>query len=174
MNRSVRATKRSTWPGRSVPLSATPHGPVKWWRTITMAAAIVLAMGVAQTSTGRTLLQKAGLFEQPSNYTSLAFLSPQILPQQINSRQANVPISFGIRNVSQISQTYEWSMLVSGVTAHNMASGEVSVPAGREATITRAAQISCTKSGPVQVTVRLAHPSESIDSLSKCTIHGNH
>lgn len=155
-------------------MSATPHRPVKWWSTITMAAAIVLAMGVAQTSAGRTLLQKVGLFEQPSSYTSLAFLSPQFPPGQINSRQANVPISFGIRNVSQISQTYEWSVLVSGVTAHKMAAGEVRVPAGREATITRSAQISCTKSGPVRVTVSLAHPSESIDSLSTCTIHGNH
>ncbi len=157
--------------GGSGPLPATPHRPVKWWSVTAVAAAMVLAMGVAQTSAGHTVLQKAGLLAQPSSYTSLAFQRPQSLPPQIDARQANVTVSFQIRNASPAAQVYQWSVLVSeGTASSRVAAGGVTIAAGHGATITRSASILCVPGGRVRITVSLAHPNEFIDSWLDCKI----
>lgn len=150
-------------------MSAVSHRLVKWRGTVALVAVIVLAMSIAQTSTGHAVLRKAGLFEQPASYTSLAFHTPQSLPEQLSSQLANVVISFDIRNVSRTVLEYQWIILLTEGTASNrLSEGDVQILPGRGATITRTTLISCTQSR-VRIAVTLTRPSESIDSWVSCT-----
>jgi hypothetical protein len=136
---------------------------------VTLVSAVVLTAGVAQTNFGHELLGKVGLFEEPTNYTSLAFLHPQALPEKLSSQQATVGVSFLIQNNGGIQRDYQWSvLLVQGRRTRPVATGSVSLASGHGAAITRDARIFCTQ-GQVQIVVRLARLAESIDAWTACS-----
>jgi hypothetical protein len=129
----------------------------------------VLAVAVAQTAVGHAILKRAGLFEEPASYTSLAFEHPQSLPEQLRYRRAKVAVSFVISNAGSASRDYEWSVrLVRGHETRRLAAGSVAIAPGHAATIARTADISCAK-GKVQIIVSLAQPNESIDAFMSCS-----
>jgi hypothetical protein len=147
-------------------LSALSRRTSRWRGVVTLIAAILLAAGVGQTSLGHEILGKAGLFEEPASYTSLAFLQPGSLPEQLTSKP--VMVSFIIRNASDTAHDYQWSMsLVQGQQTRQIAAGTARVASGNGTAITRAAAISCTQ-GQVQIVVSLAHPAEHIDAWLAC------
>jgi hypothetical protein len=152
-------------------LSAVSHRAVGWRGVATLAAVITLAAGLGQTTAGHTLLRKAGLFEEPASYTTLAFLSPQDLPRSLNTGRQTVGVSFVIGNTGSASRHYQWSMrLVQGPRTTRVAAGSVSLTSGREATVTRSAKIFCTR-GQARLVVSLANPAEHIDFLTACSSH---
>lgn len=135
---------------------------------VTLIAVIVLAAGIGQTSLGHTLLEKAGLFEEPTSYTSLAFQDPQSLPEQLSSKRATVSISFVIHNSGIIPHDYQWSvLLVQGQRSSHVAAGSVRVASGRAAAITQSVRVSCTR-GQVRIVVSLMRPAEYIDARTAC------
>ena len=80
-----------------------------------LIAAFILAAGVGQTSFGHEILGKAGLFEEPASYTSLAFLHPgslpeQLTPERLSPKQATAGFSFIIRNAGDTPHDYQWSV----------------------------------------------------------------
>ena len=143
--------------------------PVKGLILAVIVAAAALAAGLAQTSAGHSLLQAAGLYEEPASYTSLAFTYPQSLPTHLSAAATRVNVSFTVSNASADSRTYHWSMVLdrSGHT-HRLAAGLVRVPAGDHATVSRAVRASC-PGGQARMTVELTAPAESIYFLAACS-----
>lgn len=152
-------------------MSQESHRAPRWRGAVALAAGIILFAGIGQASIGRAVLEKAGLFEQPTSYTSLAFAHPQTLPERLTSKQENIGISFIIHNVGGRTHGYQWSIqFVQTGHTHRMAAGNVSIAPGSGAIITRSEEIHCTQ-GQVQIVVSLAHPAESIDAWMACSSH---
>ena len=129
----------------------------------------MLAAVIGQTAGGHTILQSAGLFEEPAGYTSLAFAHPQSLPEQLTVRRAKVALSFVISNADGVARDYQWSVrLVQGRATRRLAAGSVRIASGHTAEIARSAGISCAR-GKVQIIVSLARPDESIDAFMSCS-----
>jgi len=141
----------------------------RWRGLVALAGAVVLAAAIGQTAVGHTILQRAGLFEERAGYTSLAFVHPQSLPEQLGSRRAKVALSFVINNVDSASRDYQWSVrLVQGGDTRRLAAGSVRIAPDHTAEIARTADISCVR-GKVQIVVSLARPDESIDAFISCS-----
>jgi hypothetical protein len=141
---------------------------LSWWSAIVIIVTVMLAAGIGQTSTGHTLLEKAGLFERPPGYTSLAFLNPASLPKHLKSKQVTVEVAFAIHNTSSISNLYEWSMsLVQKEGIRHVAAGSVRLNSERSATISRPVRITCSR-GQVRIIVSLASPAEDIHAWAAC------
>lgn len=139
------------------------------WAVAVLVAFVALAAGLGQTSLGHTILRKAGLFQEPTSYTTLAFLHTQPLPEQLGPKRADVGVSFVIQNISGISRDYQWSvLLVQGGHTSRVAAGSVQIASGRDTAITRSARIFCTR-GQVRIVVSLASPAEFIDALTTCS-----
>ena len=134
-----------------------------------MVAAVALVAGLAQTSVGHSLLQGAGLYQPPTNYTSLAFANPASLPTQLSRSATRVDVSFTISNASTDSRTYQWSIMFdrAGHT-YRLATGLVGVPGGGHTTVSRTVKASCS-SGQARMSVGLADPGETIDFLAACS-----
>jgi hypothetical protein len=144
------------------------HRVSRWWATIALTLALVVAVGIGQTVVGHTVLRKVGLIEEPTGYTSLAFLHPQSLPERLPAERASVATSFVIHNTGTASRDYRWSMhLVRSGQDRVVAAGSTRVAGRGEATILRSATISCTR-GHVEIVVKLARPAEAIDALAAC------
>jgi hypothetical protein len=145
---------------------AVPHPPVKWRGTLAVLAIVILAAGIAQTGAGHSLLRKAGLFEQPVSYTSLAFQHPQS-PPLLTSRRAAVPVSFVIANAGDTPRTYQWTLsVVQGTLTRRLATGSIRLVSGHRAALTKIAHVVCTQQ--VNLVVSLAHPAESIHAWAAC------
>jgi hypothetical protein len=143
--------------------------PVKGLVLAVIVAAAALAAGLAQTSAGHSLLQAAGLYAEPANYTSLAFTDPQSLPTHLSPAATRVNVSFTVSNASANSRTYSWSMVLDRAGHTNrLAAGVVRVPAGDRATVSRTVGASCA-GGQARMTVELTAPAESIDFLAACS-----
>jgi hypothetical protein len=140
----------------------------RWWGLAGLIAAAVTAAGVAQTSAGHSVLARAGLFEEPANYTALAFTAPQSLPEQLRSPHPDLDVSFVIRNSSGHSRSYQWSITVlRDGRSRRVAAGGIRVPAGAGATVARRLATSC-PDGRLRVAVNLNRPAESIDYWTAC------
>jgi hypothetical protein len=138
------------------------------WGVAALVAVVVLGAGLAQTSPGHDLLQRAGLFEAPTSYTELAFSTPDGLPEDLISKRASIPVSFGIHNASGAAQSYQWSVVLTA-NGHSRvsASGGVTVPAQGQVAVDKVVKASC-NGGRLQVTVRLTAPAQSIDFWVDC------
>ena len=149
-------------------MNGRPHRTMKYWRMIALVVIVILIAGIGQTSLGHSILRKAGLFEAPASYTSLAFLHPQSPADQPGLKRTTVDVSFVINNAGGIPRDYQWSVtLAQGRRTHDVAAGSVRIASGRGATITRSAQISCAQ-GQVRIVVSLASPAEFIDAWTAC------
>jgi len=149
--------------GRSEQAHPTP----RWRGTLAALAVVVLAVGLAQTSAGHSLLRKAGLFERPASYTTLAFQHPQSLPQ-LASAQTDVPVSFVISNVGRTPRTYQWTLSVAqGSQDRRVATGSIRLAPGHRTALTRAAHVVCAQPR-VSLVVSLVQPAESIHAWAAC------
>jgi hypothetical protein len=154
--------------GRGSILSAVLHRLAGWWGAVALIAGVAVAATLAQTSAGHAMLRKAGLFEAPESSTSLAFMQPRSLPEQLGSARATVRVSFVIHNAGGPSRDYQWSLLVAqGGQTRRVNEGAIRVASGQTAAVTRSAEIFCTR-GQVQIVVNLARPAESIDAWTAC------
>jgi hypothetical protein len=142
---------------------------MRWQGMAALVAVVALVAVLGQTSAGHAVLRKAGLYEEPTSYTSLAFLHPQSLLKQLPSKRASVDVSFVIHNAGSNPRDYQWSVLVlQGQRTRQVASGSVRIASGRAAPITRSATISCTR-GQVRIVVSLTRPAaESIHAWMAC------
>jgi uncharacterized SAM-binding protein YcdF (DUF218 family) len=149
-------------------LLAVAHRTVRWRGLVTLVAVVALAVGIGQTGAGHAMLQKAGLFQRPASYTSLAFSKRPSVSEKPKSKRADVSVSFVIHNTGATPRDYQWSVLVSqGPLPRRVADGRVHVPSGRGATVTQTAKITCTP-GQMRIVVSLARPAEFIDAWMTC------
>jgi hypothetical protein len=134
-----------------------------------IVAAAALAVGMAQTSTGHSLLRETGLYEEPASYTSLAFTDPQSLPTRLSPAPSSARMSFAISNASADPRSYHWSIVLER-TGHTyrLAAGEVRVPAEGRVTVARTVTAWC-RTGQARMTVQVAAPAESIDFWVACS-----
>jgi hypothetical protein len=149
-------------------LSAALQRTAGWPGAVVLIAVLMLAAGIFQTSRGHAVLAKAGLFQKPVTFTSLAFASPQDLPAQLAAKNATVPVSFVIHNSGSSARTYRWSVFVvqAGGT-RQVQTGRVRLGSGRGSAIRRSAAVSCA-GGRLQIVVELASPAEAIDACTAC------
>jgi hypothetical protein len=138
------------------------------WGAAALVALVILGAGLAQTKSGRVLLQDAGLLQVPPSYTELAFTTPSNVPVTLKSAHAPIEVSFDIHNVSGSPRAYRWSItFVRSGRSHVKASGVVRAPAQGRATVATTFATVCV-GGRLQVVVRLAIPTESIDFWATC------
>jgi hypothetical protein len=142
---------------------------IRWRGTAAFVTVVMLIVSAAQTHAGHVMLQKAGLYEEPTSYTSLAFADPQFLPTQLNKQRVNIDVSFTIGNISAASREYKWLVLLDqGGHVRRAAAGNVSVASRKRVTIIRSTEISCAPRRQVRLIVRLANPAESINASTTC------
>jgi hypothetical protein len=140
----------------------------RWRGLAALIAMLMVAAGIGQTSFGHRILRQAGLLEQPTTYTSLSFLHPQSLPEQLKSKRAIVHIAFVIHNASSTVHDYQWSLiLVQAGRARRVVASSTRVAPGLGTPNSRSVPILCTK-GQVRIEVNLARPAEYIDIWTKC------
>jgi hypothetical protein len=140
----------------------------RWWGTGALVALVLIVAGFAQTSSGKSYLQRISVFGAPASYTTIAFSKPQSLPTQLVSKRAIIPISFVVGNHSNRTRSYQWSIIVvQAKHSRRIATGPTTMPAQAEVAVSRAVEITCV-SGRVQIAVQLRNPAESIDFWSTC------
>ena len=141
----------------------------KAWSSLILAIALLMAVGLAQTSAGHAILRNAGLSKPSPIYTALSFNRPQSLPEQLPSKRAAVSVSFNIQNMSAVTRSYRWSVtIVRNGRSDQRDAGSVNVRSGATATLTRLLSVACI-GGQMRFVVQLAKPAESIDFLTACT-----
>jgi hypothetical protein len=135
---------------------------------IALIVGIMVLASIFQTNVGHALLRTAGLSQGSDGYTSLSFLGAQSLPEQLQSKQTKVRASFVIRNATDATHDYAWSIsLIRNGRTDRVYTGNVSLTAAREAEITRSVAIKCSH-GQIRMDVSLEDPVESISSLMAC------
>jgi hypothetical protein len=135
---------------------------------LVLVAVIVLTIGIGQASFGHSMLQRVGLYKQPSGFTSLAFVNPQSLPERLKMNRTAIGISFVISNRENTTRDYQWALSsVQAGHTQRIADGVISIKSGRSAIITRPAKIFCTQR-QVKIVVSLESPAEHIDALAAC------
>jgi len=140
---------------------------------IILIGGVVVLAGVLQTSPGHAMLRAAGLTQEQTGYTSLSFLHPQSLPEQITPAQRTTVTSFAIHNATGATRGYHWSVsLVYRGRTHRVHTGSVQLAPGRGAEITQSIAITCTQ-GRVRIVVSLESPAESIDTWMACRPEGS-
>ena len=123
---------------------------------------------IFQTNVGHEILRTAGLSQESAGYTSLSFLSPQSLPEQLQSKHAKVRAPFVIQNVTNATREYTWSIsLTRNGRTDRVYTGSVSLTPAGKAEITRSVAIKCTR-GQIRMVISLEDPAESISSLMTC------
>ncbi len=114
------------------------------------------------------MLRTVGLSKEPAGYTSLSFLHPLSVPQQLGTAHGNAVTSFVIRNATSSTHDYHWSIsLVSRDLIRRVHTGSVRLAPGRGTDVTRSVVITCTQGG-VQIVVSLESPAESIHTRIAC------
>jgi hypothetical protein len=138
------------------------------WSLLSVFAAVLICVGLAQTQPGHALLRDTGLYETPAVYTELTFNEPGALPSALERPNGTVKVSFGIHNVSYAARSYQWSIhLVHAGKNRVVASGAAQTPAQGRTGVTRSVAAACV-GGRFQVVVRLASPAESISFWVTC------
>ena len=138
------------------------------WPLLSVVAAALICVGLAQTQPGHVLLRDTGLYATPTVYTALAFNDPGALPSALEKPNGTVEVSFGIHNVSYAARSYQWSIqLVHAGKNRVEASGTAHTPAQGSTGVARLVAAACV-GGRLQVVVRLASPAESISFWVTC------
>lgn len=109
--------------------------------TCIVLVAAIAAVGLAQTSAGRTVLRKAGLAERARPFTELYFLHPRHIPLEVIKQSPRQTVSFVIRNQEHSRRTYPWRIATKGSAP--AASGTVTLDVGHWATIVRKVRVDC-------------------------------
>jgi hypothetical protein len=148
-------------------------------------AVLVAGAALAQTAAGHALLRGAGLERVSAPHAALSFAQPQSLPTELPTRlpagqpsqvpasRTTVHVPFTIRNDSDTTQSYRWSLDAAGTgrsaggRAVRPATGRITVAPGATVTMDPALSLRCA-GGQLRITVRLASPAESIYFLAGC------
>jgi hypothetical protein len=135
---------------------------------IALIGGVVVFASIFQTNVGYAILHTAGLSQESPGYTSLSFLKPRSLPEQLQSKPARVAAPFVIQNATNTTHDYTWSIfLIRLGQTDRVYTDNVSLTPGSKVEITRSVTIKCTH-GQIRMVVSLEHPAESISALMAC------
>lgn len=139
-----------------------------WPRVAGVIAAVLLLVGVCQSSPGRSALRIIGLIGNPNSFTAIAFANPQTLPVQLDSASTKLNLAFTISNDTINVARYQWSLKVAvNNNSKLVTNGNIQLAPNGAATVTRQIEITC-KAGQAEVTVSLKDPDEHIDAWMTC------
>ena len=113
--------------------------------TVVVLAMIVIGTGLAQTSTGRHVLGRAGLAQPAEPYTELYFPHPATVVSASASGIRKSRVAFVVHNVRHARTRYAWRIVIR--PRGRTYSGAVSVPVGQRSTVVRRIQINCRSHG---------------------------
>lgn len=154
-------------------MTAPSLRPARRWGLVILIIGAAVLLSVFQTSVGHALLRKAGLSQGSAGYTSLSFLRPRSLSDQLTSRHANVGAPFVIHNATSTTQDYHWSVvLLRAGRSHRVRVGTVRLSAGHAAVINQSVAITCTRAR-VRIVVSLERPAQSVDAWLTCWSRGS-
>ena len=144
------------------------------WRSVgalVMVAAV--AAGIGQAGAGHSLLEKVGLIQQPTGYTTLSFKEPdKPVSVKVAGKRADYKLWFRIQNAETRPHTYRWSLLLVQRPGHarRIASRPIVVGPGKTASIPRAGKITCEPDHNVEFIVQLVgtRPAEAIHARTIC------
>lgn len=133
-------------------------------------ALALLALGLAQSEPGRSLLRDAGLSAPSEPFTALAFARPDDLPQR-PAAGAGVPVAFRIANEEEGRRTYAWRVVERAAGGdgggETLASGRVGVEPGAGATVRARVPLACA-GRRTRVAVVLDDPAREIGFWVAC------
>jgi hypothetical protein len=133
-----------------------------------VVAVVVLAIGVAQTAAGKSVLSQAGLTGGEDRYTELAFARPTAVPDYVSDKPADLELPFAIRNAEGERRDYRWSLVVvSRRGTKTLDRGRLTLAAGASGTVGQRVKLRCA-GDRVRVEVRLERPRQSIGAWIRC------
>lgn len=133
-----------------------------------LAGVAILAVGLAQSTPGRSVLRTFGLQGTPAHYTELSFTSPRALPFRF-VRGGLLHLSFDIHNVEGELRLYAWRVeLSSDVGAASVVDRGIELlHDGATTRVVVAERIPC-RGTREQVAVRLAEPARTVRFTAGC------
>jgi hypothetical protein len=133
-----------------------------------VAATVVIAIGVAQTAAGQSLLRGAGLIGRADHYTELAFQHPDLLPGKSPAGRAPQRLPFTLRNAEGSPRTYRWTAVaLHGERTTELTHGAVTLADGERALVRAHAVVDCA-GDRTRVEIRLAGRPEAIGFWTSC------
>lgn len=126
---------------------------------------ILVAVGLAQTSTGQSVLRSLGLTARHSGFTALYFPYAAELPAAKSGRRGHQQVVFVISNREGRRMSYDWRVSVSGQGVRLI--GTDALPPGHDVRISQRLALRC-PAGRKRVTVSLISPAQSIGYWVRC------
>lgn len=138
--------------------------PAAWRSLVSLAilGLVLLAIGLAQTADGQSVLRQAGFSSDSKPFTELYFPAPASLPAVAARRQA---VAFVIRNDSHRSRVYSWTVAETGPLFERH--GETVLGVGQQRTNVVHVRVLCFGKR-VHLQVSLLDPAQSIGFWERC------
>ena len=133
-----------------------------------VAAVALIAVTVAQSAFGRTVLRDAGFDGGDERYTELAFAQPTKVPEWLDTYRPSLDLPVLIHNGEGEQRSYRWTATIRhGRRAKVLDRGTVDLAADGRATIEPKVEFSCRR-GRVRVDFAVDHPKQSIGAWIRC------
>ena len=125
----------------------------------------LVAVGLAQTSAGRSALSGLGVYAGATPYTELYFPDPTHLRGVTGHRPTRQRVTFVLRDEEPKAEVYSWT--IGTDQAPGVVSGHTVLGVHQQTTVRQTMSVAC--SGPrVRIDVSLTAPRESIDYWERC------
>ena len=133
-----------------------------------LAAVALIAVTVAQSAFGRTVLRDAGFEGGDERYTELAFAQPTKVPEWLDTYRPRLDLPVVIHNAEGEQRRYGWTATVRhGTRTKLLDRGTVDLAPNGRATVDPDFDFSC-RSGRVRVEFALDDPKQSVGAWIRC------
>jgi hypothetical protein len=133
-----------------------------------VAAVVLVAIAVAQSAFGRSVLRDSGFEGGDERYTELAFAQPTKVPEWLTEYRPKLDLPVAIHNGEGRPRTYRWTATVRhGRRTKVLDRGTVALARDGRATIDPHVKFSC-RSGRVRVEVAVDRPKQAIGAWIRC------
>jgi hypothetical protein len=166
-----------------MPYATRPRVGLKPMITLAIVGLALLAVGLAQTTSGQDATRKLGVAAPSQGFTEMYFAQPTAiatLGEFPNPSGRHVPVSFVLHNLSHGTRIYSWTIYVG--SGDPKVTGRVTLAAGQQVTTQRRLALVCGSSSRratadrrlrttrIHVRFVLAKPAESLSFWELC--HG--
>ena len=140
-----------------------------WWRIPAgLTVGIGVALALAQTGAGQSVMRETGLDRPAASYTALSFTDPMALPTHLPIGHFSTDVSFTLGNASQTTNHYQWTIrFMDDKRVTSIATGQATVQGGGTINETKTVAGLC-HSGKLKIVVSLAAPAEAINYTASC------
>jgi hypothetical protein len=133
-----------------------------------LAAVALIAVTVAQSAFGRTVLHDAGLEGGDERYTELAFAQPTKVPEWVDEYRPKLDLPVSVHNGEGSRRSYRWTATVRhGARTKVLDRGTVDLAPDARASVEPEIEFGC-RSGRVRVDFAIDDPKQSIGAWIRC------